>query len=220
MSAKIGVFALFILLGYNVSQAQDNEAANWIIKFNIGPSFLNHDEVNAALEQQDFGTVSNTFPAFGIEFLQWRKRWMLGGTYYGYMLDTALVVGQEASLLYQYATIQTGFLFHKAEASFPWRIYSTLGLGAGFSSLRSRNFQQNNPIVHRTGGPVADLAVHVQRFRPIEEDKHLTFGLTIGFLFTPPQNWNNSSFAPDSVFRQSPAGPYLRLSIGMGRLSQ
>lgn len=145
---------------------------------------------------------------------------MFGGTYYGYMLDTTFTIGQEAALLYQYATVQTGFLFHKAKPTIPWRIYTTLGLGAGFSSLKSRNIQQQNPVVHRSGGPVADLAVHVQRFSLMQDDNYLTFGISFGYLLTPQQNWKNTSFAPDSVFRQSPSGPYVRLSLGMGKLSQ
>lgn len=197
--------------------AQESKVNGWVSYIEIGPSFLQHEGVNAALDSQGFGGISKTYFSLGAGFDAYRNRWIIGGKLYGFMVDTSYVAGQEASLQYQFFNLRLGYSL--AKPGLATRLYPTVGFGWGAALLRVRPISSPISEKHWTAGALMDVALNLQHHTPFidtDDNYGVSMGFSIGYMHDFSQGWETADFVPDEVVTYSPKGFYVRVSLGVG----
>lgn len=213
------IFMMSISISTNVN-AQERRVNGWMSYIEMGPSILQHEEINIALDSQGYGSLAKTYFSLGAGFESVQKRWIIGGKVYGFMVDSSFVYGNEAYLHYYYGNLHLGYNLSRPGVN--TLFYPTIGFGGGVGHLRIKPLSEPVSAKHWTTGGLMDLAInlkHITAFEETDDNAGFVLGFTIGYQHDFNKGWQAQKLVPDQVISFSPGGFYVRLSVGIGKLS-
>ncbi len=190
------------------------------VNMTLGPVLTQFGALNEELSNNLFGPLQNNLINLGGNTRFWRGDWLWGG-------DLAVNSGQsrlntQSSILtINYLMVHGGkVLWRKSDEK---QVYASLGLGAGFGTLKVQDLLLTQPQRYRFGGPLMDVGATWQRSFFLLGNKISigTFAVSLGYLHTFDNSWILRGFDSEGLgVPVSPSGPYLRLSLGMAKWSE
>ncbi|MDX1906808.1 MAG: hypothetical protein SF053_07210 [Bacteroidia bacterium] len=200
------------------AQTEGTAARGWFTRAEMGGTWVQLGALNTALEQKQYGDLSSGIFAFGLASSRHAGRWTLGGNLYNYMLTQVASTRQNVRLGYNYLTLRAGYQVYRRDNEA--LVLISGGMGAGLSGLKLRDTNRQLAEQHRSLGGLGDLSVSYFAYRdmPDRSGKMLEWGFTAGYMHPLLDSWNMDKLDADNpVIPVSPAGPYFRLSMGMGQ---
>lgn len=188
-------------------------------RIQFGGSFINLDELNPVLESKEFLPITESFFAMGVGLSRMKNKWIVGADSYNYMISESNLDNQLAVLGFHYTTVNAGYLmFRKGNDIL---IYPLVGIGGGFTSLKSKPYDQQFPVTFRAVGWLGDVSLNFRKISPMRDEKGtlIELGLQAGYLYAAPSSgFKLKKFEPDTILNVNPGGLYFRLSLGMGKM--
>ncbi|RMG70759.1 MAG: hypothetical protein D6722_08195 [Bacteroidetes bacterium] len=187
-------------------------------RIEAGPSFLDLSRLNASLSSQLYEPLTDDLFALGFGFHRIQRRTMVGGSLYNYLVSRSTRNNQIAITGYHYFTLRAGWLLSSSASR--WKVYPTVGLGAGLLRFQAKPSSEPVPVSYWTGGPVTEVAFHASRLSGLspEQGYFLELGVSAGYLSTFENTWILRNFGQDeSGLPASPRGLFVRFTLGMGR---
>jgi hypothetical protein len=216
------IFCLLVFsFSFGIAQIPYPKTLSGHIEF--GPSFYNLDALNDVLTRPDSGYLPFPEPMFGFGFgMDYNSnRWIVGGAVDAYVFSApGLRTNRfQLSLLnYYYAKAKVGYVIYFGDLdSKPFLMFPSVGVGGGFSRLRSNSRGGNIFAINKDWGHFYDFALNMHWFPPISdtESSHVKLGLSIGYMYAPGKGWDLSGFNEGERLKVSPQGFYVRLIFGM-----
>lgn len=189
----------------------------------FGPSFFQLDDLNELLTRPDSGYLPFPEPMFGFGFgMDYNtNRWMFGGTVDAYVFSAPGLRTrrtQLALLNYYYAKAKVGYVIYFGDLDRkPFLLFPSVGVGGGYSRLRSNINGGTIYNVSRDWGQLYDFALNMHWFPPISDTEASTvkMGISAGYILAPGKGWNLSQFTENDRLTVSPQGFYIRIIFGM-----
>lgn len=181
----------------------------------VGGSFLNLDGLNQALEEDGYEKLNPTYFSLGFGLDRFKRRWVIGGSLYNFMIQESFQNNQTARLSYHYLTVRGGMvLFYEPEK---FLIYPSVGIGAGLANVRERPASEPLPFEYWTQGVLIDARLTASMVSELDVAQKVEWSISIGYLHDPLDTWQLTSFRPDNPgIPINPGGFYFRLGMGMG----
>jgi hypothetical protein len=181
----------------------------------LGPNMMDLGPLNRTLEEENFPVLPERLFALGFGMERVSGPWIVGGELYNFLMGQRNFNNADARLNYHYLNLHLGVIAWRQPNGF---VYPTIGGGGGLAQLRTRPADEQLPDSRWTGGALLEGAIRGRWFAPLDEQNQLVIGASVGYLYTFAETWTRSDIAPDEVTSLSPAGFYLRVSLGMSDL--
>lgn len=213
----------FLVSSFSVCLAQVPYGKTLSGHIELGPSFYQLDALNELLTRPDSGYLPFPEPMFGFGFgMDYNtNRWMFGGTVNLYVFSAPGLKfrrQQLALLNYYYAKAKIGYVikFGNLDKK-PFLLFPSVGVGGGFSRLRSNIYGGSIYNINKDWGHLYDFSMNLHWFPPISDTElsHVKMGLSIGYIMAPGKGWNLPGFTENDRLKVSPEGFYIRFIFGM-----
>lgn len=182
----------------------------------LGVSFLNLEQLNLALEADDYLPLRSNVFSMGFSANRFMGNFVYGGKLYNYMIAKAQQDYQLASMNFHYLIPYIGPVFYKDGTDL--MVYGTVGAGLGIANLKARTLGQQLHTNYNDSGMILDAALHVSRkFSEVEgETNGFEMGFSLGYMYTRDGAFLLQDFGnTETGIPVSPAGIYFRLTLGM-----
>lgn len=183
----------------------------------VGYSQLDMTDLNQGLRDENFQALNNGYTVLGLGYEQWRGKWVFGLDSYNFMAQRSKFQDFSAVLAFHYALIRVGYTL--PINSQEWRIFPTIGFGGGIANLKARKASEVIPTGYFAGGSNVEVAIRARRYFELDPEKNYKgeFGLSLGYLYVPDNQWNLKRFGVnDRTFQVNPQGWFIRATLGMG----
>lgn len=185
----------------------------------LGPSLVDLDDLNQELQRRQFESLQGNTIGLGFAASQYVGNWVWGAELIS-GTGQSRVNTQTSLLTLNHLTLQLGRVLYKPNDQQNLTIMT--GLGGGLGILKVQDLLQANPTRYFSGGPVAEVSLNWNKYFFLEGSSLSVayWGVSLGYQHTFDNTWIMRGYDPEGIgLRVSPAGWYLRLSLGMGNWS-